>query len=430
MVQLIKGMFNNSIPEVKNEDKKDSSSFHQEFVLINWYEEGRLKAQSLDGSEAGLLCCVGRVYQNHKEILRKDYIEQEKAKRPYVEKRQELITSNDVKRTLIQNIKDTDIPSLKDRINKIGAEIGDIRRNPEQFIGSKVGKAGFIIGGLILLFLTLYLFIFYSSASFSAFFKTFTATELTGENVIMKSIFDGKALIKAWDDGAQEFIFVLTIPFLFLGLGYLIHKFQEKKEWTKYLKVAAVLIVTFIFDALIAYSIDKGIYEAVREGSFARPGDSDYLPPYSIQLAFGSEKFWLIIFAGFVAYVIWGLVFDFVMESYAKLDQIEIEINSRQEEIKRFEQQVQDKYDEIAKITQEVGNNEVEIEKLRTKIDHSDIIHHKELEHSLMRFLNGWLEVLSFNRRPEEDKSNAHNKVMEFIEININTLNLEKSMQE
>ncbi|MDR9399508.1 MAG: hypothetical protein RI562_10635 [Salibacter sp.] len=429
MVQLIKGMFNNSSPKENKEEKEDTASF-QDFVKIDWYEEGRIKAQTHDGGETGLLCCVNWIYHNHKEILRKDHLEQEKAKRPYIEKRQELISQNDVKQSLIDRIKENDIPRLKTKIESIRTEISDIRRNPEQFIGNKVGKAGFIIGGLILLFLTLYLFIFYSSASFSAFFKTFSATELAEENVILKSIFDGQALMKAWNDGAQEFVFVLTIPFLFLGLGYLIHKFQEREEWTKYLKVAAVLIVTFIFDALIAYSIDKGIYEAVREGSFASPGDPDYLPPHTIQLAFMSEKFWLIIFAGFVAYVIWGLVFDFVMEAYSKLDQISIEINSRNEEIKRLESQIQEKDDEISKASQEIGNNEVEIERLRTKIDHSDIISHKELELSLMRFLNGWLEVLSFNRKPEEHKSNAQKKVMEFIEINVNTLKLEKSAQE
>lgn len=428
MVQLIKGMFNNSNPkEAKENYKKEDMTSFQDFVKIDWYEEGKKKAQTHDGGETGLLCCVNWIYHNHKEILRNDHLEQEKAKRPYVEKRQELISQNDVKQTLIDRIRENDIPRLKTRIEGIRTEINEIRRNPEQFIGNKVGKAGFIIGGLILLFLTLYLFIFYSSASFSAFFKTFSATELAEENVILKSIFDGQALIKAWNNGAQEFIFVLTIPFLFLGLGYLIHKFQEREEWTKYLKVAAVLIVTFIFDALIAYSIDKGIYEAVREGSFASPGDPDYLPPHTIQLAFISEKFWLIIFAGFVAYVIWGLVFDFVMEAYSKLDQISIEINSRNEEIKRLESQIQEKDDEISKISQEIGNNEVEIERLRTKIDHSDIISHKELELSLMRFLNGWLEVLSFNNKPEEYKSNAQKKVMEFIEINVNTLKLEKS---
>lgn len=428
MVQLFKGMFNNSSPKESKDDKDVQTSF-QDFVKIDWYEEGRNKAQSHDGGETGLLCCVNWIYHNHKEVLRKDHLEQEKAKRPYIEKRQELLSHNEVKQSMIERIKENDIPRLKNKIDEIRTEIGDIRRNPELFTGNKVGKAGFVVGGLILLFLTLYLFIFYSSASFSAFFKTFSASELSQENVILKSIFDGQALIKAWNDGAQEFVFVLTIPFLFLGLGYLIHKFQESAQWTKYLKVTAVLVVTFIFDALIAYSIDKGIYEAVRAGSFSSPGDPDYLPPHTIQLAFMSEKFWLIIFAGFVAYVIWGLVFDFVMESYSKLDQINIEVNSRNEAIRHFDKQLQERDGEISKLSQEIGKNEVEIERLRTKIDHSDIISHKELELSLMRFLNGWLEVLSFNRKPEDHKFNARSKVMEFIEINVNSLKLEKSTE-
>ncbi len=412
MVKLIKGMFSSSPKPPKEETPKRN---YVEFVSVNWNQEGRLKAQSHNGNNEGLLCCVGWIYQNHRELLRTNADEQRRAKQPYVERRQELYSRVEVNKSKVDVIKNHDIPSINGHIEKIQREISDIRKNPETYIGDKAGKAGFFIGGFILAFLTVYLFIFYSSASFSAFFKTFTAGEVAADDVLIKSIFDGQALVKAWNDGAQEFAFVLTIPFVFLGLGYLVHKFQESDSWIRYFKIAAILVVTFIFDVLIAYSIDKGIYEAVREGSFASPGDPDWMPPYGLDLAFASEKFWLIIFAGFVAYVIWGLVFDFVMEAYSKLDQISTEIKTRKAEIVRLVERRQKKENEMAELRHNIGEDEVEIERLRVRIEHSDFINPVDLRLSLMRFLDGWLEGLTFLNAGELDKIQARQSVEEFI---------------
>ena len=46
------------------------------------------------------------------------------------------------------------------------------------------------------------------------------------------------------------------------------------------------------------------------------------MPEYTISMAFQSVNFWMIIFAGFIVYLIWGFVFDFIMESHSKMDKI------------------------------------------------------------------------------------------------------------
>lgn len=409
MVKLIKGLFNNSNPKEKNNEP----SF-QEFVLVNWYEDGKTKAQNHGGSESGLKTCIGRIYHNHKEILRKDEIEQEKAKQPYRVKLKDYIGKNEFNNKRLEKIQNDDIPKVKEKIEKIRDEINDIKKNPQQYIGDKVGKASFVVGLVILFFLTVYLFIFYSSASFSAFFKEFSLNELGVAN----SIFDAKALTKALEDGMTELVLILTIPFVFLGLGYLIHKFQEGKDWKKYPKIVILIFVTFIFDCILAYEITEKIYNVKAENSFQN------LPPYTVSMAYQSVSFWLIIFAGFIVYLIWGFVFDFVMETYGKLDEISVLIKPKQEAIKNQEEQIHKYEEEINKLNYVVGDNNTEIEKLKTILDHSDIIKPKELEHSLMRFLDGWLEFLNFNNKPEIDRENAHKLVSEFVSVNIKSLQI------
>ena len=71
-----------------------------------------------------------------------------------------------------------------------------------------------------------------------------------------------------------------------------------------------LFVVTFLFDAILAYLIDEKIYNLNK-----RFEDPEFSLGYAIQ----DPSFWVIIFAGFVSYIIWGLVFDFVMkeEAYA-----------------------------------------------------------------------------------------------------------------
>lgn len=405
MVKLFKGIFDSAAPA----EVLERTPSYQDFVMIDWYDEGKAKAQNHGASETGLKTCIGKIYHNHKEILRQDEIEQEKAKQPFRVKLREYMMKNEVYHNRLEKIKHVEVPKIEEKIEALQEEIREMKRNPQDFIGDKVGKAGFVIGTIILTFLTVYLFIFYSSASFSAFFKEFTVGELGVAN----SIFDAQALSKAYKDGFTELVLILTIPFVFLGLGYLIHKFQEVKGWGKYPKIVMLIAVTFIFDAILAYEITEKIYGIKAENSF------DDIPPYTVAMAFQSVNFWLIIFAGFVVYLVWGLVFDFVMEAYGKLDQLSVIVKAKKEEIAKKEEQLHKLDEETDKLNNISGSNNTEIEKLKTILDHSDIIKPKELEHSLMRFLDGWLEFLNFNSRDEAARQNAHNLVVEFIQMNV-----------
>lgn len=146
---------------------------------------------------------------------------------------------------------------------------------------------------------------------------------------------------------------------------------------------------------------------------------------YTVAMAFQSVNFWLIIFAGFIVYLIWGLVFDFVMEAHAKFDKINYLIRDKQKEIKQKEAYITKLEDEINELNHKIGENDTEAEKLNTILAHADVIKPKELEHSILRFLDGWLEFLSYSNKAENERENALKIVNEFISVNIKSLRLE-----
>ncbi|MEX2363782.1 MAG: hypothetical protein WD597_09165, partial [Balneolaceae bacterium] len=368
------------------------------------------RANVLRGNDVGLKVCLQQIFQDYKKRVRQDKEGQEKAKEPIKVKLQERLGNIETYKNRLKKVKEDEIPFHETTINTLKEEIREIKRNPEDVMGDKGGKVAYYIGLVILIFITVYLFVFYSSASFSAFFKEFTS-----QAGVAASIFDPQALTNALSDGFFELVLITTIPFLFLGLGYLIDQFKNQAGFTKFIKIGALIFVTFIFDAILAYEITEKIERLNAEASFTETFN------YSIAAASQSVSFWLIIFAGFVAYLIWGLVFSFVMEAYEKLDLVHSAVKIKKDEI--FDQKQKISLLEVEKKKMEylIDDNQTEVEKLRQILSQTHFIDYKEIENRLMQFLNGWLEWMNGNRKDENQQKSAHGIVEVFIQNNIKT---------
>lgn len=384
----------------KNETPKEFLPENDQTEKISYRRFGFVQAGMMKGRTEGLKICLDSVYQTHMAEMRRDENKQEELRKPYKAALQDLIANNESVKSQILLYENEIIPTKKIRIEDLKKEITEIRKNPEHYTGAHVGKVGFYIGVFILSLLSIYLFIFYSSASYSAFFKEFKVDDI----VITKAIFDANAIRSGFRDGITELIFLVTIPFVFIGLGYLIHKFQESKGFSKYLKILALLIVTFIFDAIIAFEITEKIYNIKRDNDF-----SGKLPEYSAKLAFGNVGFWLIIFAGFVVYLIWGFVFDFTMEAHSKLDIVQVNIKIKREQILSLEKEINDYALKITELRILSENNNAEISKVRHIID-GTIIQPKEVKEALAQFMVGWYNWLAEGR---EYNRSEHNKIYE-----------------
>lgn len=387
----------------------ENSLLHNENVTVE--REGFNSAKEHNGSTISLKICLHRIYLDFKKKISEDRERQDELKKPHRLRLHELKAENDSFLQRIEKIKTQVIPNCKAKIEKLLSDISYIRANPERLTGDKSGNASFYIGLIILFFLTIYLFVFYSSASYSSFFKEFSISEIG----IANSIFDPQALTKAFRDGATELALVVTIPAVFLGLGYLIHKSSEKKGFKKYLFIGSLIFVTFIFDVIIAYEICEKIYNIQKTNSFQN------IPDYSLKLAFQSIDFWLIIFAGFVVYLIWGLVFDFTMEAYEKMDKIRVAIRNKEKEIDAAEKDIDRLNEEVNNIEEKHNKNIGEINKLNDLIDHTTIIP-KEFEQYLYHFMQGWLHWMSANLKNQTQQKECEDILTVFISVNINQI--------
>ncbi len=378
----------NSVEVINNNStnqEKNLNSETEKATPIEMEEFGYEQAKKFKGDMIGLTINLQKLYYIFKRKYEK---EQSELKAPYVEeKNQKEIEFSAIQASIdflneekipeterkIQNIKEnkipeveqiakgkiekitqTDIPEQENKIDKLKDEKKYIIAHPEEFIGEKPSKFAFIIEIILLTFLTIYLFVFYSSASYSAFFKDFGKT--IDEMATWNAIFDPQAVANAINAGITELIFILTIPFVFLGLGYLLHKFQEKKS---YIKLLSVFVFAFLFDSLLAYEIVEKIYSIKKLNSF------ENMPEYTLNIAFQDINFWIIIFSGFMVYILWGFVFDYFINTYEKFDIVRVKIKEKNDEIKLIEEKIL----ELNNKKEQINNNaEEEKQKEQEKI--------------------------------------------------------------
>lgn len=379
---------------------------------INWKQKGVNAAGLAQGKvvayEANLTAEVGRMKQQQANDISK----QASWQQDLMNKKSECETEITTKQNLLESEKEkiddkeSQVHSLKSKKNKLETENKT----------NKNALVNFIIGSVILVGMTIYLFIFYSSTAYSAFFKQFGLdnTEIVSE------MFDSQALSNALNDGATELIFVLLIPTLFLGLGYVIHQFgattkNKSEAKLNILKIVALYLITFIFDGLLAYKISASMYEVKAAGSL------EELPPYTLSMASGNVDFWMVIFCGFVAYVIWGLVFSFLMKNYEELHKHTSEINEINTQMEELRNQIATLKNNVTNLKNDIAKLEGEVTKINNSLSQGFVIDWGEIKSALSAFNQGWIAFMTLQNMPTEDIGEVSKIYDKFVvEINKN----------
>ncbi len=349
---------------------------------LTFFESGYGSSKQAEGNHVIFKACLQEVYMDFKRKCREDEKMQNDLNRPYLIE----IGKNETelkKRKTAKSIIEENISKYENEIKTFKDDMVNVRRDPENYglETDKRPKAQFYLGLFVLIPITFYLIVFYISASYSAFFKNFDT------NALSAAIFDGNALNKAINDGWLEGVFVATIPFAFMGLGYLIHMFLKNRHYTTYLKVGVLYAVTFIFDAILAYQIEKKIYD------IEKTPDS---PTFDLQLAFTKVEFWGIIFAGFVVYIIWGLVFDFIMKEYENFDKIKAFIRTKKEDIKNRKSLIAVELEKLNPLKEEISGYEGKIIELQKIVD-GFIFANKEYLTFHTEYVKGWFLAIADN---------------------------------
>lgn len=388
----------------------DDNEEDREQIRITYYQSGFAASVKATGKPIVLKACLQNLYMSFEDQCRKQKLEQDRLKQPYREEQEKNRTELKKSEAAI-GIFEKKEQDINDEIDQIKSDIIEVKRNPDKY-GIEDGKglkAQFYIGLFLLFPITLYLLVFYISASYSAFFKEFANDSLTA------AIFDADALTNSFKASWLEGVLVITIPFVFMGLGYVIHMVQKEKGIKNIFRIIGLFVTTFLFDALLAYQIEKKIYE------FNKTTDS---APYNLNIALGEAEFWMIIFAGFVVYIIWGLVFDFVMKEFENIDKIRAFIRGKKEKQIDLNKV---KVDVIAKINdfkQQVITINGKISELQSKID-GFVFPVKEYLHYHHQYKEGWFQAINTEiALPHKEKVELLEGCEDLSEEHLGKLNL------
>tara|TARA_R110002033_G_scaffold167528_1_gene206736 strand:- start:14592 stop:15857 length:1266 start_codon:yes stop_codon:yes gene_type:complete len=382
---------------------------------VTFRDQGFNTSKSSSGNPLVLQPSLITIYEAFERKCKEDFVNQERLKQPY-------IAEQKGKKTTLLN-KDEECIRLEKKVTTINEEIDELKQacrkvktNPEDYLldVDKKASAKFWIGISFLLPLAAYIFVFYISTSFSAFFREFDP----GIS-LFQGMFDPQALSKAYQAGWLELVFILFIPFIFFALGYLIHMFQEKRGIINKFKIAALFIITFLFDAILAYLIDEKLY------NLNKTFDSEV---FNISTAFQSISFWLIIFAGFVSYIVWGLVFDFVMKEHADRDKIKAFIREKKESIFEKEKKCSKIKEQVTEVENEISNVKTRITELQNIIDGFilPVMNYKALS---AEYFQGWQHYIASSLPMGKDEQNslllecktAYDKHIKNLEIDTDT---------
>ncbi|MBE2279670.1 MAG: hypothetical protein IAE91_04700, partial [Ignavibacteriaceae bacterium] len=292
----------NSINENNHNGQIESTPIlHQDIpVDSNSHHKGFMDATRSEGNLTGFDLGIDKLYVDY---LNNSENIAEKNEKEILDHANFIKSSEQKINNLIEvktRINDVEIPEEKKLIKSYKSEKEEARitakiREPRAGLWVDVAFTG-----LIILLGLAFIWVFYSSVVYNAFFLEINP-EVEG-SYTLRSIFNPKAFEQAVAMGDFTLILIITAAPMFLLFGLYPHTYSENKRNGKYKKL--FYGVALIVDAVLAYEITHKLYEAQRAFS------PDKLPPFSVSIALNEPNFWIIILMGFVGYLFWTLMFD------------------------------------------------------------------------------------------------------------------------
>ena len=117
------------------------------------------------------------------------------------------------------------------------------------------------------------------------------------------------------------------------------------------------------------------------------------MPEMEISMAIKQVNFWLIIFAGFVVYIIWGLVFDFTMREYEKMDKVRYAIKNKEQKLSEYKSECKQIRERISILQNEKSSTQGEIDKLKIQLE-SYVLYFNDVREGINNYFTGWVGYL------------------------------------
>jgi len=203
---------------------------------------------------------------------------------------------------------DAQIKEKQDKIDVRREELLDIRKkyenDPETMKREIFSPFKFSISVFILIMLTGYLFFFYVSAAFRALYTDFEAIA----SRIAAGLGTGSIMPQPAElaEALQYNFLLFLVPFVFYAFGWAFHVILELKHKYKFVFLGGLIGVTFFVDFLLALLIHNNLeYAKELMGLATKSWAAD-------------PAFYMILFLGFIVYLLWSILLDSVVREWAK----------------------------------------------------------------------------------------------------------------
>ncbi len=244
------------------------------------------------------------------------------------------------------------------------------------------------ISSLFLFALSLYLIVFYSSTGYSAFID------------IPPGLIAGFLAPDVYSQAQGGVLaFIIFFPFIFFAVGYAVHIFIERKQSAL---AIALLGFTLIFDALLAYNISKRVHtKGMNNG--------DVKIAWAPDMAIRDGTFYLIIFSGFAAYLLWGFLLNYVLNEWKRIQPDKLKqtaIDSLRQQILNLTSESADFENQVSQTKSTLDKAQRDIEILTEKINRLNgggiVVNVPALQGAIGDFMGGWLAFIMFRPNPPD----------------------------
>ena len=202
----------------------------------------------------------------------------------------------------------TQVKEKQDKIDLRREEMLDIRKkyekDPEAMKRETFSPFKFGINLFILIMLTGYLFFFYVSAAYKALYTDF---EVIAER-LANGLGTGSIMPKPAElaEALRYNYLLFLVPFVFYAFGWAFHIILELKHKNKFVFLGGLIGVTFFVDFLLALLIHNNIEYAKELMGLATKSWA------------ANPAFYMILFLGFIVYILWSILLDSLFREWAK----------------------------------------------------------------------------------------------------------------
>lgn len=243
----------------------------------------------------------------------------------------------------------------------------------------------FSINLFLLVFLSIYLFFFYISAAFKALYVDFEGiaeriANGEGTGSIMPGAYE---LIEA----LQFNYLLLLVPFVFFAFGWAFHILLEVKNKLRAVFISLLIVVTFTVDFLLALIIHNNIESAKSLMGMETSHFSQ------------SSTFYIILFLGFLVYIIWSILLHSLLMEWDK-KQVTRNIKQIMNHLQGDMKKLHEKLENTTEIKAQIVNYREDI----------STVFYGNLKKYIDQFSSGWVTYLSPANMKDVKESCVHVK--------------------